>query len=579
MCGLWDFRLLVLWHFNVVSRIDTATSQSPSLLPPVQFRTSGDSNLLVVEWTMSSKDFYGSFMVYLSDSNPASSLASFNQTSSFCHQCQHYVQRGSQQTSKLLIRRASDTALWLTVIAVDLSLTVSTPAQYGILRLQGLPEQNDTTPALEDHDSDGIYSIIDNCRDAFNPFQVDSDSDGEGDACSYTPNNPPAFGEEVSALVEIVISPGLDGVECYRRDYILSQVFVRNEVLQEVMIFFNGGTDGFNVFAILNNGSVPVENVGPGFGRSLAIDENRLFVGQGNGSSQGSIQMFHASTNWGWVSSLTGDAAFGSILKADSNLLVSVDMGSNILLYQRSPFGLSDYFLTQTMQGPEHLHDVCLVADDATDLIVGCGGGQCYVYETCRKDGDSPPPLELRQIISPYHDDSESFGESGLACTHHTIAVSASTGRIGRTYIYGRKSNRHSFSLSQVLSPHFDDSGSKASFGHDVHFVNKLILLISAPLYDQLDPLTEQAGIVSVYRKSEETEPFLHSYDISDPAQDSNANFGVSMCSTVSHIFFGKSDRVRVLAKVYRSIVCCGDNSIQTLTAKPNLVTKRHNHF
>lgn len=51
------------------------------------------------------------------------------------------------------------------------------PAGGGMIELQG----------FEDNDGDGIINDCDNCRDTFNPNQLDSDNDGLGDECDPTP--------------------------------------------------------------------------------------------------------------------------------------------------------------------------------------------------------------------------------------------------------------------------------------------------------------------------------------------------------------------------------------------------------
>lgn len=43
---------------------------------------------------------------------------------------------------------------------------------------------------LSDQDLDGVTDGVDNCRGSFNPGQLDSDSDGPGDACDCAPTNP-----------------------------------------------------------------------------------------------------------------------------------------------------------------------------------------------------------------------------------------------------------------------------------------------------------------------------------------------------------------------------------------------------
>lgn len=49
-----------------------------------------------------------------------------------------------------------------------------------------------------DPDRDDVFGILDNCPNNYNPEQVDSDEDGEGDECDLTPN-----GEEVSPELEV----------------------------------------------------------------------------------------------------------------------------------------------------------------------------------------------------------------------------------------------------------------------------------------------------------------------------------------------------------------------------------------
>ncbi|HEY7033200.1 MAG TPA: SpaA isopeptide-forming pilin-related protein [Thermomicrobiales bacterium] len=55
----------------------------------------------------------------------------------------------------------------------------------------------DDTPSGPDHDGDGIPDETDNCRRVPNPDQADADGDGKGDACDETPNGPDRDGDGV----------------------------------------------------------------------------------------------------------------------------------------------------------------------------------------------------------------------------------------------------------------------------------------------------------------------------------------------------------------------------------------------
>ncbi|MCP4632309.1 MAG: hypothetical protein GY855_05230, partial [candidate division Zixibacteria bacterium] len=49
---------------------------------------------------------------------------------------------------------------------------------------------------LPDNDSDGMPNLWDNCIDAFNPDQLDSDDDGHGDVCDNCPQSGPQWPEQ-----------------------------------------------------------------------------------------------------------------------------------------------------------------------------------------------------------------------------------------------------------------------------------------------------------------------------------------------------------------------------------------------
>jgi hypothetical protein len=71
-----------------------------------------------------------------------------------------------------------------TALAIDNSgefLFAVFPNQLRIYGTQG--------NTLADGDEDGIYDLVDNCPDVYNPDQTDSDGDGVGDACDAFPNN------------------------------------------------------------------------------------------------------------------------------------------------------------------------------------------------------------------------------------------------------------------------------------------------------------------------------------------------------------------------------------------------------
>jgi len=64
----------------------------------------------------------------------------------------------------------------------------------GNISVTGKAEQKCTSSVagFVDDDRDGIITCCDNCPSTFNPDQVDSDQDGEGNECDSSPNNPDA---------------------------------------------------------------------------------------------------------------------------------------------------------------------------------------------------------------------------------------------------------------------------------------------------------------------------------------------------------------------------------------------------
>ncbi len=69
------------------------------------------------------------------------------------------------------------------------------------------------TPALAgpcvDTDSDGVCDVADNCTLAFNPLQVDTDSDDCGNVCDYDVDNTEIFVPTVSLFDVFIIIPFL----------------------------------------------------------------------------------------------------------------------------------------------------------------------------------------------------------------------------------------------------------------------------------------------------------------------------------------------------------------------------------
>jgi dipeptidyl aminopeptidase/acylaminoacyl peptidase len=68
-------------------------------------------------------------------------------------------------------------------------------------------------------DVDGVPDVSDNCPNAFNPEQADTDNDGIGDVCDFTPGPPILRGERGTAVLTEPFRLGRDkavsGVETF----------------------------------------------------------------------------------------------------------------------------------------------------------------------------------------------------------------------------------------------------------------------------------------------------------------------------------------------------------------------------
>jgi len=196
---------------------------------------------------------------------------------------------------------------------------------------------------FRDSDKDGVSDNIDNCRNTFNPNQLDSDKDGIGDVCDLTPLPPLSNNEKYVAFLDFdgyfLLTPYWYGGNPIQ----LSPAMIGAVAIDSILSLVREDFSGFNI--IITTDSSLYFSANKFKRQRLVVTQSWEWYAKTGGVS------YVGSMKWG------NDIpcfVFSSLLKFNPKFVgecVSHELGHTIGLYHQSSYDANCNFINEYNSG------------------------------------------------------------------------------------------------------------------------------------------------------------------------------------------------------------------------------------